>query len=170
MPEASQPPDASPADEVSLWIAASPQRCYDLVADVTRMGRLSPECTGGRWVGSPGRPAVGARFLGFNRRGWVRWFTVNRVVAAEPGRAFAFETRGSATRWHYRFEPDGEGTRVTESRAPTGARPLGARLVAGALLGGIDEHEQELRDGMRRTLARLRVLAEQPEQPEQPEN
>lgn len=122
------------------------------------MGRISPECTGGRWIGSPLGPAVGARFLGFNRRGPVRWFTVNRVVAADPGRAFAFETRGSATLWSYRFEPDGDGTLVTESRAPAGQRPLGAKLFASMLLGGVDEHDEEMRDGMRATLERLRVL------------
>ncbi len=152
-------PPPSP-DAVSLRIAARPQRCYELVSDVTQMGQLSPECTGGRWVGSVGGPAVGARFLGFNRRGLVRWFTVNRVVAADPGREFAFETRGSATRWRYRFEPDGDGTLVTESRAPTGPRPLGARVFAALLLGGLDAHDEELRDGMRATLQRLQGLAE----------
>ena len=153
------PPAPSP-DAVTLRIAASPDRCYELVSDITRMGRLSPECTGGRWVGSVTSPTVGARFLGFNRRGLVRWFTVNRVVAAERGRRFAFETRGSATRWSYRFEPDGDGTLVTESRAPTGPRPLGARIFAGLLLGGLEEHDEELRDGMRATLERLRAAAE----------
>jgi len=153
------PPAPSP-DAVTLRIAARPQRCYELVSDITGMGRLSPECTGGRWVGSVTGPEVGARFLGFNRRGLVRWFTVNRVVAADPGREFAFETRGSATRWAYHFEPDGEGTLVTETRAPTGPRPLGARLVARLLLGGIAEHDEELRDGMRATLERLQALAE----------
>ncbi len=152
-------PRPSPADEVTLRIPASPQRCYELVADITQMGRLSPECTGGRWVGSPPGPAVGARFLGFNRRGPFRWFTVNRVVAADPGRALAFETRGSATRWSYRFEPEGDGTLVTESRGPAGPRPLGAQLFAAMLLGGVDEHEEEMRDGMRATLERLQVLA-----------
>jgi hypothetical protein len=158
-------PSASSAtsDTVTLRIAAPPERCYELVSDITRMGRLSPECTGGRWVGSVQGAVVGARFLGFNRRGPVRWFTVNRVVAADPGRRFAFETRGSATRWTYRFTPDGDGTLVTESRAPTRPRPLGARLFAGLLLGGITAHDEELRHGMRATLERLRTVAEQPE-------
>lgn len=153
------PPWPAP-DAVTLRIAAPAERCYALVSDITRMGRLSPECSGGRWIGSVRGPAVGARFLGFNRRGPVRWFTVNRVVVADPGREFAFETRGSATRWVYRFEPDGDGTLVTESRAATGPRPLGARLFAGLLLGGLDEHDEELRDGMRATLERLQGLAE----------
>jgi hypothetical protein len=144
-----------------LRIAASPRRCYELVSDITQMGRLSPECTGGRWLGSPRSPAVGARFLGFNRRGRIRWFSVNRVVSDEPGSAFAFETRGSATRWGYRFRPDGDGTLVTEARASTRSRPLGARLFAALLLGGVDEHDEQMREGMRVTLETLRALAEQ---------
>lgn len=149
------------SDEVTLWIAAPPQHCYELVADITQMGRLSPECTGGRWIGSSKGAAVGARFLGFNRRGPVRWLTVSRVMVADPGRAFTFETRGSATRWGYRFEPDGDGTLVTEWRVPADRRPLGAWLFASMLLGGVDEHDEELREGMRATLERLRTLAEQ---------
>ena len=152
-----------PPDAVTLRIAAPAERCYALVSDITQMGRLSSECTGGRWFGSIQGPAVGARFLGFNRRGWVRWFTVNQVVAATPGREFAFDTRGSATRWAYRFEPHGDGTLVTESRVPTGPRPVGARLFTALLLGGVEHHDEELRDGMRASLERLRTIAEGPE-------
>jgi hypothetical protein len=156
--------DAGPevaGDEVSLRIAAAPQRCFDLVADITKMGRLSPECTGGRWVGRHKEPVVGARFIGFNRRGWVRWSTLNRVVAAERGVEFAFETGGSGTRWRYRFDDDHDGTIVTESREPTRDRPLAARVISKHLLGGVEEHDQEMRDGMRATLERLRELAEE---------
>jgi hypothetical protein len=147
-------------DEVQLRIDASPELLYDLVSDAPRMGRWSPECTGGRWLGRADGPAVGARFLGTNRRGWLRWATVNTVVAAEPGREFAFETKQSGTRWGYRFEPDGDGTLVTEWREPFRDRPLAARLTARFLLGGVDEHDDEMRDGMRRTLERIRDAAE----------
>ncbi len=147
-------------DEVTLVVEATPERCYQIVSDITQMGRLSPECTGGRWLGRTKRPETGARFIGTNRRGWVRWFTVNRVVAAEPAREFAFVTRGSRTRWGYRFEALDGATSVTESRREAGARPLSARLVARFLLGGGEAHEQEMRDGMRRTLERLKTVAE----------
>jgi hypothetical protein len=151
---------SQPADSVSLRIAAPPERIYEIVADVTQMGRLSPECTGGRWYGGADGPAVGARFIGWNKRGWVRWFTTNKVVAADPGREFAFETQQSGTRWSYRMEPEGTGTLVTESRAPWRDRPLVARLTARLFLGGVDEHEDEMRDGLQATLERLKVVAE----------
>lgn len=155
-------PASAPADQTSLRIAASPQRIYDLVTDVAGMGRLSPECTGGRWLDGATGPAVGARFKGSNKRGFVRWSTTNTVVAAEPGVVFSFETGDSGTRWTYRFEADGDGTVVTESREAFRDRPALARFFTKLLLGGLEEHEDELREGMAATLRRLKDLAEQP--------
>jgi len=149
-----------PLDEVQLRIAAPADRLYDIVTDVGSTGRLSPECTGGRWLDGATGPAVGARFRGSNRRGWVRWSTTNEVVAAEPGRHFAFETKQSGVRWGYRFEPDGDGTVVAEYREPFRSRPRVATAFATLLLGGVEPHEDELRQGMRATLERLRALAE----------
>jgi hypothetical protein len=150
----------SDRDSATLHVDAPADRVYALVSDITQMGRLSPECTGGRWLGKATGPAVGARFLGFNRRGWVRWATTNKVVAADPGREFAFDTVQSGTRWIYRMEPDGEGTLVTECREPWRDRPLVARLTSRLLLGGVQEHEDEMRDGLLATLQRLKAVAE----------
>lgn len=150
------------ADEVSLRIAASPERLYEIVTDVAAMGRLSPECTGGRWLDGATGPAVSARFKGTNRRGLARWSTTNTVVAAEPGKVFAFETKQSGTRWRYRLEPDGDGTVVTESREAWRDRPLVAKVFSAVALGGVADHDQEMRDGMRATLERLRAVAEAP--------
>lgn len=158
MSEASSP---SPnADEVTVRIDAPPERVYEIVTDIAAMGRLSPECTGGRWLDGATGPAVGARFKGTNKRGLARWSTTNRVVVAEPGRAFAFETLQSGHRWDYRIEPDGRGSVVTESRAPFRDRPLLAKVFTKLLLGGEDGHEHELRAGMRATLERVKAIAE----------
>jgi hypothetical protein len=155
------PAEPDPADVVSLRIDAPADRLYALVSDPAGMGRLSPECTGGKWLGGATGPAVGARFRGYNKRGIVRWFTTSTVVAAEPGRHYAFETGDSGTRWGYRFEPggEGEGTLVTEYRQASKPYPLLAKLFTTVLLGGVGDHTEELRDGMRRTLERLRELA-----------
>lgn len=58
-------------DEVSIVIDAPADRLYDIVSDVSKMGRLSPECTGGKWLGGAKGPSVDARFKGRNRRGPV---------------------------------------------------------------------------------------------------
>src|SRR3954471_13280853 len=104
--------------QASVHVDAPPQAVYDAVTDVTRMGEWSPETVKCEWLDGATRPAVGARFKGTNKRGFVRWSTKPRVVVAEQGREFAFVTEGlgPATRWTYRFESatDG-GTDATES-------------------------------------------------------
>jgi hypothetical protein len=37
------------------------------------------------------------------------------VVAADPGREFAWEVNKGWVRWDYMFEAEGDGTRLTES-------------------------------------------------------
>ena len=151
---------ASPGNEVSLHISAPPERIYEIVTDVAGMGRLSPECTGGRWLGDAVGPAVGARFKGTNKRGFARWSTTNEVVEADPGRAFSFKTLQSGYQWTYRLEPDGGGTLVTERRDPFRKRPAVAKLFTQVLLGGEDDHDAEMQEGMRATLDRLKTIAE----------
>jgi len=158
MPET--PQTAQSPDAVSLRIAAPPERIYAIVTDIVQMGRLSPECTGGRWLGGATGPAVGAKFKGTNKRGVARWSTTNKVVAAEPGREFAFETQQSGVRWTYRFGPDGDGTIVTEQRERFKDRTLLASVFTRFALGGIEDHDDELRAGMRATLERLKAVAE----------
>lgn len=149
-------------DEASVHIEAPAERIYEIVTDVAGMGRLSPECTGGRWLDGATGPTVGARFKGTNKRGIIRWSTTNTVVAAEPGKEFAFDTQDSGIRWRYAIEPapDGGGVVVTESRQQVAPRPGLARFAGRFLLGGVEEHDDELRAGMVATLDRLKQVAE----------
>lgn len=97
---------------VRTEIAAAPDEVWAAVADVTRMGEWSPECTGAAWRGSPAGPVLGARFQGHNRKGGIRWNTVCRVVEAEPGRAFAWDVSFGpipVARWGFRLTPGSPG-------------------------------------------------------------
>lgn len=144
-------------DSVTLQIEASPDRLYDLVADITKMGRWSPECYRCRWLGGADAATVGARFVGFNKQGWLRWATLCTVVAAEAGREFGFRVIGTGATWRYRFEPGpDEGTTVTETRELTGS-PVVVKLANVV----IRNHDQMLVEGMHQTLARLKAAAEQ---------
>ena len=94
-------------DEVSRQIAATPERVWSLVADVTRMSEWSPVIARCDWVGDASGPAVAAPFVGHNRQIGARWSRKCAITACEPGRELAFETyfRGApSTRWSYRFE------------------------------------------------------------------
>ena len=152
----------NPKDQASLQIDAPAERIYEIVTDVTAMGRLSPECTGGKWLDGATGPVVGARFKGTNKRGMIRWSTTNTVVTADAGKEFAFETKDSGICWRYAIAPatEGRGVVVTESRAEFKPRPGVAKFASRFFLGGIEEHDDEVRAGMVATLERLKAVAE----------
>lgn len=147
-------------DSHSVVVDAAPRAVYELVADLPRMGEWSPECSSVDWTDGATGPAEGATFVGHNRtgpRGLIRWSRRGRVVAADPGREFAFITEEggrASTEWRYRFEAVDGGTRVTESYdvhwIPAWARILDVPL----------NRHKELQEAMRHTLARLKSAAE----------
>ena len=144
------------SDRYARCIETSKRMRWDIEEDVIR-GR--PFDVAHKFLG----PAVGAMFKGTNKRGIAWWSTTNSVVAATPGEEFSFETKQSGTRWTYRIQPDGAATLVTETRAAFKERPLVARFFSNVLLGGVDDHDEELRDGMQQTLERLKAVAETPD-------
>lgn len=101
-----------------ITIAAPPEKVYDLVADVTRMGEWSPECVRAEWLAGATAAAEGARFHGYNKAGTFEWDLPCEVVAAERGRIFSFRAPADfdqASTWTYSFEAVEGGTSLTES-------------------------------------------------------
>ena len=147
--------------EVSRDIAASPERVYAAISDVTRMGEWSLECEACEWHEGLDGPVVGATFDGYNRNGALVWRTQGKVVEAEPGHAFVFEcfagAHDYATRG-YRFEPTETGCRVTEWSEDL--RPESA-LEMSKKISGIDDRAECKRDTMRLTLERVAAAVEQ---------
>ena len=139
---------------VTVHVDAPPEKLYDMVSDVTRMGEWSPECYRCEWLDGAAGPAVGARFKGRNKYGLIRWSSTPRVVVAEPGREFTFEH--DYTRWTYRFEPANGGTDVTESFEDVKPEPFYIRIGQLFMPGRSQE------EGMRQTLARIKAAAEKP--------
>ena len=150
-------------DSVSVDIAAPPERVYDLVSDITRMGEFSPECRRCTWARGATGPAVGARFRARNkgRRG-PAWFNTPTVVAAEPGREFAFNRKGpgiGSYTWRYALEPIPTGTRVTESYEAEKHLPRLMSWLTKQWVGSQDR-DADLHEGMRTTLSRVKAAAE----------
>ena len=54
-----------------IVVNTSPEAAYDLIADMPRMGEISPECTGGTWAS--GAHGLGAIFIGSNTAGDRTW-------------------------------------------------------------------------------------------------
>ena len=145
---------------VTVNVEAPPEAVWDLVSDVTRIGRYSPETFEAEWIDGATGPAVGARFRGHvrrNGRGPSYWTTCT-VVTCEPGREFAFGV-GNGDKplnvWRYRLEPVGDTTDVTESFQL--ADHLGLRIYW-ALLGWSRGKTNER--GMRTTLERIKAEVE----------
>ena len=145
----------------TVEIEAPPERVFGLVSDLPRMGELSPENTGGRWLGGATAPAVGVRFRGSNSNGWRRWSTVVRVVAHEPSTRFAFEVDSvglAISRWTYDVAPRPGGCTVTETWTDRRGR---AMHVIGLLVSGVGDRPNFTAQSIEQTLAGLKTRAEQ---------
>ncbi|HEY0640223.1 MAG TPA: SRPBCC family protein [Pseudonocardiaceae bacterium] len=149
---------AEPTLQAEVHVRATPEAVWDLVSDIRRMGEWSPQCRGGVWLGR--RRGPGARFVGINRAGWRWWPTTNRVVASERGSVFAFRTEQNRAIWSFHLEADGGGTRLVQRRElPEGRSELSRRLIKAAM-GGNERFDAAMERGMRRTLERVRAVAE----------
>jgi hypothetical protein len=143
--------------EVHVHVEAPPDVVYGVVSDVTRMGEWSPETVRCEWIDGATGPAVGARFKGANKRGVARWTTKPVVVVAD-GRVFSFDV-DTDTRWTYRVEAEGTGTRLSESfemlRDIRWYYALAERWVM-----RIQDRRADLERGMTETLGRIKRVVE----------
>jgi len=149
-------------DSVSVQVSAPPERVYELVADVTRMGEWSPECYRCEWLEGATEPTVGARFKAHNKRRLLRWSNSPTVVVADEGREFGFSRTmlgAGEYVWRYRFEPSPDGgTQVTESYEAV--RPERWLNSAFANLFTPGDEASHLRSAMAVTLGRIKGAAE----------
>jgi hypothetical protein len=150
----------NPYHSGSIVISRSPEELYEVVSDVTRMGEWSPVCKA-CWWDEGNSATVGAWFTGRNELPERTWDTRSEVVAADPGREFAFIVGGSYVRWGYTFTTVGGGTQVTESWEflPGGAAMFDERFGADAN-AQVANRAELARTGIPATLAALKEIAE----------
>ena len=138
----------------NIEIAAGPDEVYAVLADLSRISELSPECYKAEWEGDSTGPAMGATFRGYNRNGDQEWDAGCVVVAAEPGKEWAFEVPandGRSTTWRYTIEPTESGCRVTES--------FDSPILDGEFFQKINRHDLLLKN-IARTLDNLKAVVE----------
>ncbi|MEV4613169.1 SRPBCC family protein [Kitasatospora sp. NPDC049258] len=142
------------------WVDAAPARVYDLVSDVSAIGRWSPDASDVTFDLGAG-PRVGAWFSGRNHKDGRRWTTRSQVVRADPGAAFAFVVGGAEdgiVHWSWAFHPRGRGTVVEQSW-----QLLRLDRVLGTTRGDLDTLRDYMTDSVESTLLSLaRWIAEAP--------
>jgi len=150
-----------------ITVNRPPTELYSIVSDVTRIGELSAVCQSGAWDDAAQAGKEGAWFTGHNAVGEFTWDTHCKVVAAEPDREFTFVNYGpngdvELVRWSYTFEPEGDGTTVTESWQVLPAYPdfVSAGDPSLDVKARIEGMAQMAREGITNTLANLKRIAE----------
>jgi len=143
----------------SIDIEAPPERVWELVSNPAHMPRWSPQCRK-MIVRGKGPVGVGTTTININRRGPLFWPTRSKVKEFVPAKRFAFQIAENGTVWSYDLEATATGTRLTESRhAPHGVSAV-SNFLTSRVLGGTDNFETELEDGIRQTLERIKAAAE----------
>ncbi|MFF0817329.1 SRPBCC family protein [Rhodococcus sp. NPDC003318] len=144
--------------EASVDIDATPDAVWQVVSDLERMGRWSPQCKTMKVFGGPIRR--GSRTVNVNRKGRLVWPTSAKVIRFEPARAIAWRVTENHTIWTYELTPTETGTRVTERReAPTGTTKISSFLVD-KFMGGTADFEVYMIAGMNTTLSRIKSEVE----------
>jgi uncharacterized protein YndB with AHSA1/START domain len=146
--------------EVSVHIDAAPEKVWDLVSDVTRIGEFSPETFEARWTRGSTGPEVGASFKGHVKRNGVgpTYWSPCQVTKCVPEEVFEFAVgtdQMTINNWGYRLEADGTGTKVTEYFRLEPTIPVRIYwTILGHLRGRTNER------GMRTTLERMKAVLE----------
>jgi hypothetical protein len=147
----------------SVLVDAPPEKVWALVTAMDRYGEWSNENAGGYWRkgpdGQPGTGQVGDQFVGINRRDGTEWKAPVEILSRQENREFAFVTGGLAYNlvlWRYRLEPEGAGTRLTESWT---LRQLSPNMVEKGQ-AEVDYRRANARDSIQATLAAMKAAAE----------
>ena len=150
-----------PTTELTVEIDASPEEVWRVVADVTRIPEWSPVCHRCEWIDGAHSAVDGARFRGHNKLNGARWSRDCEITAAEPGTVLAFSTRfkeQESTRWRYRLEPSGSGTRVSEAYQVVMV-PRWVRAMR-RLPGAAAKSERDTQKNIETSLDRLKAVVE----------
>jgi Polyketide cyclase / dehydrase and lipid transport len=109
----------------TVLVGAPAMDVWTVVSDIRNTGKFSPETFEAEWLDGASGPALRAKFRGHVKRneiGPIYWTTC-RVTASTPGEEFVFAVLAggrAVNNWHYKFEPSGTSTKVTESfRTPS---------------------------------------------------
>ncbi|MEU6579027.1 SRPBCC family protein [Streptomyces sp. NPDC046805] len=162
-----------------VYVEAEPPRVWDLVTDIGLPARLSPELQRAEWLDGAEGPAVGARFVGYNRHRMIgEWRTVSHVVELAQQQVFGWavvdpdgrygdpvaDPEKPLATWRFELASEGTGTRLRQY-----ARIGPGRSGLSAVIDSAPEREEEivafrlaeLRTNVEATLRGIKALAEE---------
>lgn len=144
--------------QATVEIEAAPERVWRLLSDLERMPEWSPQC---RRTWLLGKLREGAYAVNWNRHGAIFWPTVSKIERLEPNRMFAFRILTNNSTWSFEITPTGSGCAIIERRLvpPEGTKRMSS-VVVEHLLGGEEDFDAKMVDGMNITLARIKAAAE----------
>jgi hypothetical protein len=156
-----------PAVEVYADIAASIERVWELVSDITLMPEFSTELQSIEWVDGFDEPCLGAQFLGTNRHQAIGvWTTRSHVTEFDPPRAFEWAVGNPdspAAVWRFDLASATDGTRLRYA-ARLGPGKSGVTMLidrepdrAGQI---VDNRMRQWVAGMEAVVAGLKTIAE----------
>ena len=150
-----------PLLEYAVEIAAPPAEVWELVSDVRRIPRWSPQVNSTRLREGYDRVELGTQFTNRNSHGDLEWITHGEIVRFEVEREVAFRIQENWAIWSFRLEAtEGGGTRLTERReTPDGISDVSLELTDG-YMGGQAEFTKTQRAGIRQTLEGIKAAAE----------
>jgi uncharacterized protein YndB with AHSA1/START domain len=158
----------TPSTEVSIDIAAPPERVWEFVTDVQLPARFSDEFRGAALLDGATTLAVGTRFVGRNYHPVVgTWETTSTITACEPPKLLAYDVGGvdgpPSASWRFSLEPTATGTHLTQwMRIGPGrsgvSRAIDAMPDKESKI--LDRRLGEHRANMQATLAGIKALAE----------
>jgi len=144
--------------EATIHIDAEPDQVWRVVSHLQRMPEWSPQCRRMRLLGTL---REGARTINMNRQGRKFWPTISKIVRFEPNRAIAFRTVTNNSTWSFEIIPTATGSTLTQRRTvPPNGTKWSSRTIVEQVLGGQDNFDDEMADGMNTTLAKIKAAVE----------
>lgn len=148
---------AAPVLQAQVDINAPVSTVWRLVSDLGKMPQWSPQC---RLMKPIGGLKQGGRTVNLNRRGFLFWPTTCRITELLPEKKLAFRVNENHTVWTYELEPTEAGTRLVETRHAENGTTAVSNFLVNSVLGGVPNFEQELIEGMKASLTRIKAAAE----------
>ncbi|WP_460851289.1 SRPBCC family protein [Nocardioides montaniterrae] len=142
-----------------ILVDATPAEVWSTITDTKKLAQASPELMAMMPL-KPGGFREGQQYVGWNRRKAIIWPTRNVVVEFTPEQRLVWDTKTSGSRWIYELAPEGTGTRLVQRRPVAKPAAAWVKAFGNLLLGGWEDHADELEAGMLTSLERIKAIAE----------